>query len=251
MAWWLAVGAVGWMACAERVAWGLGAGGGVLARRASAVRAVEGAGALDATGRVDGAAAAKARVLRGAQEVDRGFSASRGAARRLAADVAALEAFGGRASPTESPLLLGDWELIFTDAVDVLSLKLLPAQLGAIRQNLRAGKEPRTLGASNEVELQPLLNQWVAPPLRAPAVTYSVQADCRVLDERRVSLVFVGGKLQLPVLPAVASTLPSPLIDALQELVRGRIYLETTYLDEDVRVARGPNRELYVLSRIL
>jgi len=39
------------------------------------------------------------------------------------------------------------------------------------------------------------------------------------------------------------------VIDGLQNLFGERVFLETTFLDGDLRVARGPSRELYVLSK--
>ena len=43
--------------------------------------------------------------------------------------------------------------------------------------------------------------------------------------------------------------LPDALIEQVQGLFAERVYLETTYLDEDMRIGRGPGRELYVLSK--
>ena len=36
---------------------------------------------------------------------------------------------------------------------------------------------------------------------------------------------------------------------SVQSLTEGAVYLETSYLDDEVRVARGPGREIYLLSR--
>ena len=49
--------------------------------------------------------------------------------------------------------------------------------------------------------------------------------------------------------PALAGGLPQPAVEQLQRLTENAVYLETTYLDEEVRVARGPGKEIYVLSR--
>ena len=43
--------------------------------------------------------------------------------------------------------------------------------------------------------------------------------------------------------------MPALAVDALQRLAESAVYLETTFLDDDLRIARGPRRELYVLSR--
>ena len=52
-----------------------------------------------------------------------------------------------------------------------------------------------------------------------------------------------------PLLPALGAVLPDALIEQVQGLFAERVYLETTYLDEDMRIGRGPGRELYVLSK--
>jgi len=40
-----------------------------------------------------------------------------------------------------------------------------------------------------------------------------------------------------------------PIIEAVRGIIGERVFLETTYLDEDMRIARGPQKELYVLSK--
>jgi len=45
------------------------------------------------------------------------------------------------------------------------------------------------------------------------------------------------------------AALPSAAVDALESLTSSAVYLETTYLDEELRVARGPGGEIYVLAR--
>jgi hypothetical protein len=72
-----------------------------------------------------------------------------------------------------------------------------------------------------------------------------------------VSLAFIGGSVrsaatvggQNVTLPSVSGRLPDPVVEYLETLLDGRVYLETTYLDKDFRIARGPGRELYILSR--
>ena len=119
------------------------------------------------------------------------------------------------------------------------------------------GTEPGCFVAQNVVELLPLGDGPLSAlsDVRPSATTYTIEAACKALDARRVSLVFVGGRLQPPAnllplaLPAVGATLPRAAIQGLQRLIGNAIYLETSYLDEDFRIARGPGRELYVLSK--
>jgi len=196
-----------------------------------------------------------------ALEVDRGFQASAEQRESLRSLAEGLEALNAEAAPVDSPLLLGKWQLAFTDAFDVLNLRFAPAEVGEISQELLA--EEGALKALNRVELQPLGADLLSAALglRA-ATTYTVTGVCRALSPTRLSLLFVGGsfapELQLlkqgfePSLPPLASELPQPLVGALQDLF-GRIgepvYLETTFLSPTLRIARGPGREVWVLRR--
>ena len=62
-----------------------------------------------------------------------------------------------------------------------------------------------------------------------------------------------GARTRFSALPALGASLPGamadPIIEGVQGIIGERVFLETTYLDADMRVARGPQRELYVLSK--
>lgn len=163
-------------------------------------------------------------------------------------------------SPTASPQLLGDWRLDFTDAADVLSLGLLPGalfELGEICQNIRPGDSEGKFEVANVIELRPRGSALLRGAGLQTAGTYAVRALCQRLDSKKISLVFVGGELR-PftsllgmelALPPLAVALPGLVVEALQSLTAERVFLETTFLDADLRIARGPQRELYVLSK--
>ena len=211
----------------------------------------------------------KASLLARAADADRGFKttdAERDVLRTLAAQLEA--SFDGAAeAPTSSPQLLGAWSLVFTDASDVLALGALPATLGDITQTVARAEDGdggADFVADNAVELEPpsapLFGAIGALAGLRPATQYSVRARCRVLDEKRLSLLFVGGSVrsELALLrlgrtaapPPLAGTfLPPPLAERVEELLDGRVFLETTYLDDTLRVARGPGRELWVLCK--
>ena len=211
----------------------------------------------------------KASLLARAADADRGFKttdAERDVLRTLAAQLEA--SFDGAAeAPTSSPQLLGAWSLVFTDASDVLALGALPATLGDITQTVARAEDGdggADFVADNAVELEPpsapLFGAIGALAGLRPATQYSVRARCRVLDEKRLSLLFVGGSVrsELALLrlgrtaapPPLAGTfLPPPLAARVEELLDGRVFLETTYLDDTLRVARGPGRELWVLCK--
>ena len=147
----------------------------------------------------------KASLLARAADADRGFKttdAERDVLRTLAAQLEAT--FDGAAeAPTSSPQLLGAWSLVFTDASDVLALGALPATLGDITQTVARAEDGdggADFVADNAVELEPpsapLFGAIGALAGLRPATQYSVRARCRVLDEKRLSLLFVGGSVR-------------------------------------------------------
>lgn len=140
-------------------------------------------------------------------------------------------------NPTSSPLLLGRWYLDFTDAADVLSLGLLPfpGLIGDIYQEIRPkdGTAGDEFVVDNTVEVLPMgAGALTALTGVKVAGIYSVEGACKTLSPTRVSLAFVGGRVQ-PLaapfeLPALRGALPDPLVARLQGLIGERVYLETT-----------------------
>jgi hypothetical protein len=136
---------------------------------------------------------------------------------------------------------------------------LLPgavAEIGEIRQEIEAPSEG-AFAAQNVIELLPRGSAFLQGLGVVASSAYVVEAACKRLDSARVSLAFIGGAVkpaaslggQTVALPPVEARLPDTVVEALEQLLDGRVYLETTYLDEDFRIARGPGRELYILSR--
>ena len=190
---------------------------------------------------------------------DRGLSAGGESIERLQGLADELEAAGrtqwtGGSAPTSSPLLLGRWYLDFCDAADVRSLSLvalpLGGRIGSIYQDVAAAEEPGKFTVQNGVNFVP---PSTFGDLSGLAFLYEIEARCAVLDDTRVSLAFVGARTRFSALPALGVALPGSVADPIIEAVRGiigeRVFLETTYLDDDMRIARGPQKELYVLSR--
>ena len=176
-----------------------------------------------------------------AARVNRGFLAGPAARTALCEMAEALEAQHAMDSidliPTSSPLLLGRWYLDFTDAADVLSLGLLPfpGLIGDIYQEIRPkdGTAGDEFVVDNTVEVLPLgAGTLTALTGVKVAGIYSVEGACKTLSPTRVSLAFVGGRVQplaAPLkLPALGGALPDPLVAKLQNLVGERVYLETT-----------------------
>ena len=191
-----------------------------------------------------------------AARADRGFRALRGSRSQIArwaSELESIQSSDPTFCPTSSPQLLGRWYLDYCDAADVLSLQLLPGlNVGEIWQEIRIGDASGSFDATNTVAFQP------PGPLASfsdalPSLEYSVEAACNAISDTKLTLVFVGGSSRLagtPVeLPAISGRLPASVVQGLQSLIGERVYLETTYLDDDFRIARGPGQELYVLSK--
>ena len=203
----------------------------------------------------------KARFRLHAARCDRGFSASGTTIEQLRELAADLEAAGANQwideAPTASPLLLGRWDLDFCDASDVLSLSLLPLPLGGrvgpIYQSVVAAEAPGKFTVQNGVTFRPPGALSALMDVNGLTSLYEVEARCAVLDNTRVSLAFVGARTRFSALPALGAALPGSVADqiitGIEGIIGQRVYLETTYLDDDMRIARGPQRELYVLSK--
>jgi hypothetical protein len=207
---------------------------------------VEALGALVADG-------AKASLRLTAARTNRGFLASPDERAQVASLAIQLEALNTEQAPTASAQLLGRWYLDYTDAADVLSLSLGPADIGDVYQEICSDGDGGRFLAQNAVELLPRGSSVLASFGVRLASLYCVEAVCKAFSPTKLSLLFVGGRAQAlaaPVaLPALGASLPKPLVEWLQDLVGEAVYLETTYLDEDMRVARGPGQELYILSK--
>lgn len=156
-------------------------------------------------------------------------------------------------NPTPQPLnerdrLSGVWRLIYTTSQDLLGLARLPmVPAGPIYQCIR-GQELRLY---NVLELQgiPFLEGVIC-----------VAARLTPLSERRVQVNFersilgIKGVMNYPSLDTLISRLetqsPVAALNVPLNAERSAGWLETTYLDEDLRIGRGNNDSLFVLTRV-
>lgn len=196
----------------------------------------------------------KASLRLAAARTNRGFLASPEEREKVTSLANALEGMNIDQAPTANECLLGRWYLDYTDAADVLSLSLGPAEVGNVYQEISRGSyADGSFTAQNAVELLPRGSSLLASLGVRVASLYCVEAVCKAFSPTRLSLLFIGFRAQAltaPIaLPALGASLPQPLIEGLQDIVGEAVYLETTYLDEDIRVARGPGQELYILSK--
>lgn len=183
----------------------------------------------------------KAELLTATNGTDRGFAASKEARTNILSLVAQLESQDMALSLPDDPApLVGTWRLIFTSALDVLSLGLLPlSRVGNIYQNVETSDKDNELAIYNIVELNPKF----APVLNAfdsigeTVTRITVTATGTLQTGSRLDLKFVRSALQgVSILGFDLSSLPK-----LEVPVNSPVgYVDTTFIDDTMRIAKGP-----------
>lgn len=156
-------------------------------------------------------------------------------------------------NPTPQPLgererLSGLWRLIYTTSQDLLGLAQLPIlPAGPIYQCI-LGQE---LKLYNILELQgvPFLEGVICVSARLTPVS---ERRVQVSFER--SIVGLKGIMNYPSLETLVARLetqsPVAALNIPLNPDRSAGWLETTYLDEDLRIGRGNNDSLFVLTKV-
>ena len=191
----------------------------------------------------------KANLLNAIAPVNRGLEMSENQRKAIFSAVSYLEDLNPTPAPTQTPELLdGDWLLIFTTSQELLGIDRFPLyKLGNIYQCLRVA-EGKIFNVA-EVKGLPLLGGLV-----------SVCANFTVVSDKRVKVNFerlVAGSQSLVGYQDVHSfidTLRSPkkllAIDFKIKREDQKGWLETTYLDQNLRIGRGNEGNLFVLRKI-
>jgi hypothetical protein len=164
--------------------------------------------------------AAKQELLDLIAPLKRGLTATEDDAAAVEAAASALEKLNPTRNPLASPLINGQWELLYTTSASILG-KTKPGFLrpsGPIYQILDA----ENLRARNR-ETAPLFN--------------TVSADLRPLSSSKVAVQFdefglFGGLIKIKAPPSAKGE------------------LDMTYLDEELRVSRGDKGNLFVLRMV-
>jgi hypothetical protein len=179
---------------------------------------------------------------------NRGLTASDNEKQLIDALIVRTEAFNPTPNPVECPELLnGDWRLIYTTSSSLLNLGRIPlSQLGNIYQSIRTD----TSSVYNIAEVNSLLYL---------SSLVSVVAKFTPTNAQRVQVNFVRSIAGLQKMLDYRS--PTTWIDRLnsgQKLpaidfpinsTNTDSWLDTTYLDETMRISRGNQGSVFVLLK--
>ena len=191
----------------------------------------------------------KANLLNAIAPVNRGLKMTEDQRKAIFSAVAYLEELNPTPAPTQNPDLLdGNWLLLFTTSQELLGIDRLPLyRLGNIYQCLRVS-EGKIFNVA-EVKGFPWLSGLV-----------SVCANFSVVNEKRVKVNFerlVAGSQTLIGYQDVNSfietlRLPKKLLAIDFQIKREdqKGWLETTYIDQDLRIGRGNEGNLFVLRKV-
>lgn len=188
------------------------------------------------------------KAKRGAPLTNRTLSAT--TCEQVESLVTAIEALNPNLYPLlYSPQLLdGNWWLNYSTAREIKSLDKLP--LG-----LKVGRIYQIINVSN----QSFLNQaFVYHPLGLAKGYVKVTAKFEiakpageVLPDKRINVEFLERMISIQKLMGVSTPKLDPAKIVPARSPEGRIpFLEITYLDEDLRIGRGGEGSLFVLSKV-
>jgi PAP_fibrillin len=190
----------------------------------------------------------KEKLFEAIAPVNRGLQITDAQKQAIFSAIAYMEENNPTPKPTEAAeLLSGNWRLLFTTSRDLLGLDRLPViKLGQIYQCIRA-TEGKIYNVA-EIYGLPFLEGLV-----------SVCASFTAISERRVNVKFERSVIGLQRLVAYKN------IDEFVQVLRSgqklrainfaikqsdrQGWLETTYLDRDLRIGRGNEGSIFVLRK--
>ncbi len=195
----------------------------------------------------------KLALLRLLETTDRGRKVLPDQKSQILSQIAALEALNPTPSPTSTPERLeGNWLTLFTTSTDLLRLaNSLPIlTTGEIYQCIRA----KTGQVFNVAEIQGSgwLRAWGG--IFAVSARFYPESACRVrvIFERFVlgaqALMNYEIESFLNLLEHAPERIPALKIDIRRREQTG--WLDITYLDEDLRIGRGSEGSVFVLTRV-
>jgi hypothetical protein len=185
-------------------------------------------------------------LLEAIAPVKRGLEVTENQRKEILSAVAYLEEANPNPAPLEVPeLLIGDWRLLFTSSKELLGLDRLPIlRTQDIYQCIRAGK------IYNVAEFAglPFLEGLV-----------SVCANFTPVSKQRVNVRFERSVLGLQRLlkyknvgefvKILESGVKLPAVDFAITSTNQKGWLETTYLDANLRIGRGNEGSIFILEK--
>lgn len=186
----------------------------------------------------------KQELITAVSGTNRGFVVTPYQSDQILSLVAELEKSNPSDAPADDPMLFGKWRLVFTDALDVLSLGLLApiAQVAQINQNIFEVRPEQKKSYEYDLENVVMLEPWFAPLSNSffgrTVAEIKVFAEGKRKNESRIDITFV--KTALRQKSVLGYDLPSELPPASLRVASAVGYIKTTYLDAELRVARSP-----------
>ncbi|MEH2375201.1 PAP/fibrillin family protein [Nostoc sp.] len=190
----------------------------------------------------------KAALMDAIALTNRGLVATETQKQAILAAIANLEDFNPTPRPVEATNLLdGDWRLLYTTSKALLNLDRLPlCKLGQIYQSIRVD----TTSVYNIAEIYGL-------PYLSGLVT--VAAKFEPVSGRRVQVKFERSIIGLqrlieynsPVtfIQQIEAGRKFPGIDVVINSDKQQGWLDITYIDNDLRISRGNEGSVFVLSK--
>ncbi|AFY69094.1 PAP fibrillin family protein [Thalassoporum mexicanum PCC 7367] len=196
----------------------------------------------------------KEELLKAIANVNRGLAATEDQRKAIFSATAYLESANPNPSPNQLPhLLSGDWRLLFTTSDELLGLNRLPGfKLGQIYQCIRAeaGKIYNVAEVNSITGLTPF-SGLVSVCANFTAAAENADRRVKVNFERFViSTQWLLGYQQVkPYVDLLQTDKRLWAIDFAIKNPNQRGWLETTYLDQDVRIGRGNEGSLFILAK--
>lgn len=190
----------------------------------------------------------KAELLEAIAGKNRGLLASEIDNARVLSAIQQLEDINPTKKPLEAKNLLnGDWRLLYTTSKGILGLDRFPLfKLGQIYQCIRVS-EAKVYNIAEIIGL-PMLEGLV-----------SVAASFEPVSDRRVNVIFersiiglqrfLGYKTPAKLIQQIESGKKFLPIDFKIDRGDQQGWLETTYLDQDMRIGRGNEGNVFVLTK--
>ncbi|CAN0150923.1 unnamed protein product, partial [Ectocarpus sp. 8 AP-2014] len=181
----------------------------------------------------------KARLLRASAGVNRGLSCREGDQDEIFEIVEELERQNPNSTPNDgfsegASILTGEWKLIFTSALDVLSLGLIPGvEVGQIFQNINEDGTEIT----NVVDLQPKAAPVLERFAGSTSARLEVFAAASLEGDKRLTLSFRRSQYSPQTLLGrdVSATLPPFKVSFPEIPGTNAGWIDTTFIDEEIR----------------